>query len=278
MGRPNCQQAELPAGSPSLVNDGPRANQPMNVDVVLLPRELEERQLVGRAVALFDVLRATTTMAAALAAGVSAIRVFGDVAGVRAAAATADAAGHLLCGEECCLRPEGFQLGNSPGALVRETHGGRTLLMSTTNGTRAILAAKGAALRVTAAVVNATAAAQVLADSRLDVTLLCAGTGGQVAMEDVLGCGAVIASLRVVAGPATVFLARDTARLAHRLFLDNRHRLAELMADAEGGRNVTAAGLAEDIAFAARLDALDVVGVIEDDAAGVPTVRAWTGR
>jgi 2-phosphosulfolactate phosphatase len=257
----------------------------MIVDVVFLPGDLRAEHLSGRAVAVFDVLRATTTMAAALAAGVAAIGVYGDVPAVRAAARAvaevpsvglmAAPVGPLLCGEERCLRPDGFDLGNSPGAFGGVAHAGRTVLMSTTNGTKAILASRGAAVRVAAAVVNASAVARVLLDARLDVTLLCAGTGGQIAMEDVLGCGAVIESLRSAGGD--VSLARDTARLAHRLFADNRHRLAEVMADAEGGRNVTAAGLAEDIAFAARLDALDVVGVVRDDDHGVPTVRAWVG-
>jgi 2-phosphosulfolactate phosphatase len=245
----------------------------MTVDVVLLPAELQERHLVGRAVAVFDVLRATTTMTQALSAGVAAIRVYPDVAGVRSAASARGRTAYLLCGEERCLRPEGFDLGNSPDALRPELHAGRTLLMSTTNGTKAILAARGSAARFVAAIVNASAAARALAATGLDVTLLCAGTGGQIALEDVLGCGAVSASLRSVG--ADVRLARDTARLADRLFTDNRGRLAEVMADAEGGRNVIAAGLPQDIAFAARLDALDVVGVVEDDAGGVPTVRTW---
>lgn len=243
----------------------------MTVDVVLLPAELRPHQLASRAVAVFDVLRATTTMAAALAAGVGQIRVFGDVAAARAAAEHHPAASRLLCGEANCLPPDGFDLGNSPGAFRPAAHAGRTAFVSTTNGTKAILAAGGAAARFVAAVVNASAVARALAAAGRDVTLLCAGTDGQVAMEDVLGCGAVIDALRRHGVP--VLPARDTARLAHRLFQDNRYRLREVMADADGGRNVTAAGLAEDIDFAARLDALDVVGEVEDG--DPPIVRPW---
>ena len=62
--------------------------RPVRVDVVLLPKHLEPRHLDGRTVVVFDVLRATTTMAAALAVGVEEIRVFGSLdEAARAAAA-----------------------------------------------------------------------------------------------------------------------------------------------------------------------------------------------
>ena len=245
----------------------------MNLDVVLLPSELQPGQLAGRAVAIFDVLRATTTMAAALSAGVKEIRIFPDVAAARAAAAAYPGPHPILCGEAKCLPPPGFDLGNSPGAFHHAAHAGRVAFMSTTNGTRAILAAKEAAVRFTASLVNAAAAAAALASSNFDVTLLCAGTGGRVAMEDVLGCGAVIEHLHVHAVASVIKPpepGNDAARMAHRLFLDNRHRLKEIMADAEGGRNVIGAGLAEDVHFAAQLDALNIVGVVKEARDGPP--------
>ncbi|HEX8914896.1 MAG TPA: 2-phosphosulfolactate phosphatase [Humisphaera sp.] len=243
----------------------------MLVDVVLLPADLRPHHLTGRAVAVFDVLRATTTMTAALAAGVREIRVFPDVASARAAAAAhADVATRLLCGETNCLAPEGFDLGNSPRDLDPARHAGRTVYMSTTNGTRAILAAGPAPVRFAAAVVNASAVAAALAATGRDVTLLCAGTGGEVAMEDVLGCGAVIAGLQDL---GRTDLAGDTARIAARLFAASRDRLRQTMADSTGGRNVIGAKLDGDIDFAARPDAVPVVGVIEG---AEPVVRAWT--
>src|SRR5437764_990278 len=83
------------------------------VEVILLPADLRREHLDGRAVVVFDVLRATTTMTAALEAGVREIRVFGDLASAREAAAGFTEP-RILCGEEQCLPPEGFDLGNSP--------------------------------------------------------------------------------------------------------------------------------------------------------------------
>src|SRR5215208_4677277 len=106
----------------------------MNVEVVLLPRDLKPGQLKGRACAVFDVLRATTTMAAALAAGVTEIRLFADLDSARKAAGEFDRGTKLLCGESRCLMPEGFDLGNSPGQFT-PGHRGATMFMCTTNGT-----------------------------------------------------------------------------------------------------------------------------------------------
>src|SRR4051812_19939672 len=108
----------------------------MNVDVVLLPVMLPKDRLGSATVVVFDVLRATTTMAAALSAGVSEIHVFGSTAAARDASRTSR--GVLLCGEERCLPPKGFHLGNSPGSFAPASHRDQTVFMSTTNGTRAI--------------------------------------------------------------------------------------------------------------------------------------------
>ena len=233
----------------------------MNVDVVLLPRDLKPGQLRGRACVVFDVLRATTTMAAALQAGVREIRLFENLESARRAAASASTiASRLLCGEAQCVAPPGFDLGNSPGQFLA-AHRGATIFMCTTNGTRALLAAREADVLLTGAIVNATAVAEKLIATGRDVTLLCAGTNGEVAPEDYIGAGAVIAALpRPRLNDAGIFAANA--------FDASRNRLPEMLRETAGGRNVLAAGLEADVDFAARLDAVPVVGV----AAGDPLV------
>ena len=117
----------------------------MTIDVVLLPRELRPEHLAGRTVVVFDVLRATTTMTAALAVGVKEIRIFGDLDAALEAGRAFEGP-HLICGERNAVKPPGFDLGNSPGVFEPEIHRNITLFMTTTNGTVAILAAKEAAV------------------------------------------------------------------------------------------------------------------------------------
>lgn len=239
----------------------------MKLDVVLLPDHLERSGLPQRSVVVFDVLRATTTMTAALAAGVREIEVYPNTeAARRAAHGIGLYPAPLLCGEEKCLPPEGFDLGNSPAGFTRG-HAGRTIFMSTTNGTRAILAAAEAKLLLVGGLVNASAVAAALAEVGNDVILLCAGTNGRPAMEDLLGAAAVLSALKRLT-PVTE--ESDLPRIALRLFDGARNDLRQALAESSGGRNVIAAGLEADIDFAASVDRFpDVVARVE----GQRTVR-----
>src|SRR5437867_9749006 len=140
----------------------------MRVDVVVLPSQLKPTHLNDRVVVVFDVLRATTTMVAALEAGVREILVYPDIASVMQAKTRMP--GALSCGEQQCLKPRGFDLGNSPQDFSQQ-HIDKTVLMSTTNGTKAILAARGAARIFVGAIVNGQAAARKVQEAGKDVTL-----------------------------------------------------------------------------------------------------------
>jgi 2-phosphosulfolactate phosphatase len=233
----------------------------MKADVVMLPDWLRPGHCTDRSVVVFDVLRATTTMSAALSAGVSEIQIFPDIQSVAAAKCSAGLGLALTCGEVKCLRPEGFDLGNSPGVFNTNDHTGRVLLMSTTNGTRAIIAARSARKLYVGALVNATAVARELAKDGHDVTLLCAGTQGQLSIEDVLGAGAVLDALGRL---SEVECESDAARVAVELFRGHRGNLRAVLADGQGGRNIRNAKLEEDIDFAAKLDSRDAVGRVLD--------------
>jgi 2-phosphosulfolactate phosphatase len=242
----------------------------VQVDAVYLPKDLTPAQTNGRTLVVFDVLRATTSMTAALAAGVREIRIFDDID------TAADAARHfdgprLLCGETNCLPPPGFDLGNSPAAFQREPHADRTAFLSTTNGTKAVIAARGAAVVLIGAVVNAAAVAKKIAEIGRDVTLLCAGTRGRPAMEDVIGAGAVIDALIAMRAGAP---STDAARMAVRLFRSVKTSLRAAMAEAEGGRYLFAVGLESDIDFCAALDSIPLVGVARDHPLGVTILLA----
>ena len=240
----------------------------MNVQVALLPRDVPA-DLSRYAVVVFDVLRATTTMTAALAAGVLEIRVFGCLEDA-ASAARQFSGPKVLCGERQCLPPPGFDLGNSPGHFTPNQHRGAVAFMCTTNGTRALAAARNASSVLVGALVNRTAVARRLEQLGRDVLLVCAGTDGAVSLEDAIGAGSVIDALNL----SPTEMIGDAARLAAASFQDARHDLAAALRDAQGGRNVIAAGLPDDIEFAARLDVFDIVGV----AGGEPlTVRSANG-
>ena len=241
----------------------------MNVDLIPLPAQARCGQLADHGCAVFDVLRATTTITAALAAGVGEIHLFDSLDAAREAAAHYPSP-RLLCGERDCLAPPGFELGNSPGQFCSD-HRGATLFMCTTNGTRALLAAREASLILPAALVNAAAVADALARHGRDVVLLCAGTNGQVADEDLFGAGAVIEEL---SRRANVLELTEPARSAWTLFREGD--AIEVLRKSRGGRNVLAAGLDADIRFSARLNVFDVVGVASGASGDPLIIRPYT--
>jgi len=229
-----------------------------SVRVVLLPSLLTPLDLNERAVVVFDVLRATTSMAAALSCGAAAIRVFGSIDAAQSAHAAYESHPKLLAGEVHTLRPDGFDVGNSPVEFTFDRCGGRTIFMSTTNGTKALVAAKNAAALYTGAVVSAAAVARVLSNQPFDITLLCAGTDGQPAFDDLVGCGAVMSFLED-AEPAN-----DGALMAQAAWNAAKDDLAGAFAKGASGHHLIRANLASDFEFAAGLNRVPVVGRVRE--------------
>lgn len=148
---------------------------------------------------VIDVLRATSTATQALAAGYRRVLCVGSVEG----ASQLRSPGRVLAGERQCVKPPGFDQANSP----RETldRRGEELLLATTNGAPAIVAAAASAPTVVlACLLNLDAVVMELLrredPQAADLQIVCSGTDGAVALEDVYVAGRVIARLR---GPRT---------------------------------------------------------------------------
>jgi 2-phosphosulfolactate phosphatase len=187
---------------------------------------------------VIDVLRATSTITLALASGYERVLVAGGIDQARELRAE----GRVLAGEIECERPPGFDLGNSPEETL--TPRGPELILATTNGAPAIVAAAAACDQVlVASLLNLDAVVATLAEDRVDVLLVCAGTNGAVTLEDVYLAGRISAALE---GDRT-----DAARVAEALAASFQKPLDALDASA-GSVGLYAAGLASDIAFCAQ--------------------------
>ncbi|HEX3356057.1 MAG TPA: 2-phosphosulfolactate phosphatase [Tepidisphaeraceae bacterium] len=219
----------------------------MEISIVKLPKDLRPEHLNDRVVVVFDVLRATTTMATAIASRAKEVRVFGSLDAAKNAASEFSGE-KILAGEKECLPPAGFDLGNSPCDCAAERVSGKTIFLSTTNGTKAIVAAKGAARIFAAGLVNARATGLAVRKLGMDVTLLCSGTEGEFSPEDNLGAEMVRHAIEDSKEP---LLSHDeTMKFLHKT---------------QGGQNIVRAGLKRDIEFAARMDQFDVVVEVTGD-------------
>jgi 2-phosphosulfolactate phosphatase len=220
-------------------------------------RRIAPAELDGHEVVIVDVLRATTTLAHAIAAGA---RVW-PVASVTAARRLArELDGALLCGERRGLPIAGFDASNSPVELSRLALDGRAVVLTTSNGTLAVARAARAHRIYAAALVNAPAVARVLAASRArELSLVCAGRSSGFSIDDLVGAGAVIASLRKLR-PSLAFT--DGAVAAETLFTLHRARLAAFLRNCESGRYLRSIGAGRDLAACAQLGALDCVPLL----------------
>ncbi|PKL93800.1 MAG: 2-phosphosulfolactate phosphatase, partial [Gemmatimonadetes bacterium HGW-Gemmatimonadetes-1] len=135
----------------------------MKLSVAFASNGLASADVAGRAVAVVDVLRATTTICAALDHGARAIIVAAEIDDAARLAQSLDRKDVLLMGERGGKAIPGFALGNSPREMTAEVVAGKTLVMTTTNGTRALLATTGAHEVIVAAGVNLTVASERLA-------------------------------------------------------------------------------------------------------------------
>ncbi len=221
---------------------------------------------------VIDVLRASTTIATAIAGGAAGLVPVRDLAAARDRAA-ALGAGVLTGGERGGRRIDGFDLGNSPLEYAPDRVAGRTIVFTTTNGTAAIDACAAAREILVGAIVNRTAVATACrALSRLHggapVHLVCAGTDGEVALEDLLGAGAILDAAATggqaadeLDPPAREALERfrRVATVAGRIAPEAAGELGRAFRTAPGGSNLVALGMDDDLVAASRIDALAAV-------------------
>ena len=215
---------------------------------------------------VIDVLRATSVMVTALDRGAAQIMTCRTVGEARELATRLDPR-PLLCGERGCKPIDGFDLGNSPAEYTSQRVRDRTLVLTTTNGTRAIDTVREVPRVLVASFLNLSAVIDAL-DPSQQVHLVCAGTEGQVTLEDVLLAGAIAWKCQSERGAE---LADDASTLALQLwrswFADDLAKrrmpdattLARRFRETRGGKNLLNVGYEADLSLCASLDSIGVV-------------------
>lgn len=231
----------------------------MRIDVVFTPAELPRGLVSGRTVAVVDVLRATTSIVHALVNG--ARRVV-PVATLEEAVRKAEELGRddvLLCGERDCQLIRGFDLGNSPEEFTPARVAGRTLVMTTTNGTPALLAAADSAECLVGALVNAGAVAERIAAAGRDALVVCSGREGRFAYEDAYCAGVILRELRRLR-PALA--TNDAGRAAYRLV--GNAPVIDVLRVTAAAQRLLELGMDRDVHFCAQLHLHDAVPVFDE--------------
>ena len=224
----------------------------MQISVALTPRLLREPH--NHAVAVVDVLRATTSIIAMHENGLLRAIISDNIQQARKLARSNFS---LLCGEVRSLPPAGFDYGNSPAEFAGLSFKGKSAVVLTTNGTKALSAAAESPFAIAAALTNRRAAARCLvaeaARRNLDVAVVCAGAerGTAFSLEDSVAAGAIVEAA-VEEDPALHMT--DSSWAALHLWRWYRGDAMRAFRHSAHGRALAALGFDRDLKFAARID------------------------
>lgn len=238
----------------------------MNIEVILTPAELPalaRRDLSRTVCVVFDVLRATSTLVTALQNGAAAIIPVSEIS--EALEIKKQRPEVLIGGERNGVKIHAggvdFDFGNSPREYANVR--GKTIVTTTTNGTRALRVCAGARMVLAAAFLNLGATAKFLHEKNFaDILLVCAGTQENAALEDVLAAGALCEALL---GGKPAF--SDSAQMALAAFRQAKGDLAGAVRESENARHLLGIPeLREDVAFCLRPDVYPLVAGMKDGA------------
>ncbi|MCI0684880.1 MAG: 2-phosphosulfolactate phosphatase [Gemmataceae bacterium] len=232
-----------------------------DIQVHLSPELVPAGVLAGCLAVAIDVLRATTTIVHALAAGCAEVRPCADLDEARRLADSMRAGRVLLGGERGGKPLPDFDLGNSPGEYTAKNCKGTTLVLTTTNGARAIARADEAERVLIAAFVNFSAVCEQLRQDRRPLHIICAGQHGTPALEDTLLAGAFV---DFICEEMETSL-NDSARLAWDCFENHGRLLAGALEISRSGVHLCELGYAADLAAAAEVDKFNLVPELRRD-------------
>ena len=236
----------------------------MRIDTYFTLPEVDGSSLSEATVVVVDVVRATTTIVEALANGARAIFPTVSTEDAVRLASSLGREDSILCGERKGEKVEGFDLGNSPGEFMREVVQDKKLVMSTTNGTRALNVAQEGVRVLPCALTNLGAVAVELATVEHAV-IICAGREDSFALDDALCAGHLIQRILENRddGDDEQPELNDASRAALAL-AQARKPTKRFLSLASGGQAVIDIGLEEDLAICADVDRHDIVAEMSD--------------
>ncbi len=234
----------------------------MKVETFALP-VLAEGHLEGKTAVVIDALRATSSIVRAMENGCREIIPVVEITQALQIAEKLGRENTLLCGERGGLPIDGFDLSNSPADYSRETVEGKTAVMTTTNGTRAINAAKGARRVLISAFTNALQTARAIQDLGSDLAIICAGSDGKFSAEDSLAAGCIIHYLQSWQKKAALELC-DLSLLAAMLYERHKDDLHAPLSKIRHYRHLQSLGLKADLEYCLEANSAFCVPIFSD--------------
>ena len=234
----------------------------MNLCLYVAPDALTEARAKGTHVVVIDVLRASSTIVQAYESGVERIIPVDGVEEATRLLSTLDRDKALLCGEQEGMKVDGFDLGNSPLEYTGTAVGSKTLVISTTNGTTAMVKAAASDEIAVGCFLNLKAVIAHLVSAEPErVSILCAGTNGLLSLEDFVCAGLMVDGL-LEAYPNELTL--NDAAVAARLLAASMTDIPKVISQSSHGQYLRDLGFENDLDFCSRLDLYSSVPTVVD--------------
>ena len=228
----------------------------MKIHVLLSPHNVDELYFTGKTTVVIDVLRATTTMVTALNNGAREVVPVNTIEFAMKVSGNAFGGQSLIGGERNTKKIEGFALGNSPLEYTQEAIEGKSVILYTTNGTKATVKAKFSENLFLLGFNNLSAVAKHVAGLGGDLEILCAGSNGMFCIEDTICAGKLIEELNKISGETEL---TDSAKACVSLAGSFGEDLGQMLRECEHGKLLIENGFEEDLDYIAQLNTIDAV-------------------
>ncbi|NOX18039.1 MAG: 2-phosphosulfolactate phosphatase [Chlorobi bacterium] len=228
----------------------------MKIHTLLSPLNADELYFTGKTVVVIDVLRATSVILTALKNGAKEVIPVGTIEFAMKVSGNAFGGHTILGGERNTKKIEGFTFGNSPLEYTQENIEGKSIILFTTNGSKAIVKTKFAERTLIGSFFNLEALAEFLVSLNNDVEILCSGANGMFCLEDTVCAGKLIRKIQKLNGEIELTDASKASIELNGVFGKN---IGEMLRNAEHGKKLIENGFEEDLDFISQIDIWDII-------------------
>lgn len=225
----------------------------MKIDLIISADDIKESKIIGKVVVVIDMLRATTVITTAIKNGCKEVI---PVVTIDEALelSKSNREKYILGGERRALKIEGFDCSNSPLDYTEEVISGKSFIITTSNGTRAINGCKNASKLLIGSLINAKAVAKKIVELGEDVVIVNAGTLGQFSMDDFICSGYIIDCIKELMNIELT----DIAYTAHHVYKEHED-IISFIRNARHYKVIMELGLEKDLEYCCTKDITEVV-------------------
>ena len=216
---------------------------------------VSDKTLKGKLVVVIDTLRATSVITTALVNGSKEVIPVADIEEAVNLSYNFDKDEILLGGERNAVKIDGFDLSNSPLEYSKDVVEGKTIILTTTNGTRALKKASSSDDVVVGCLLNVSSIAEYIQKEDKDVVIICAGTEGKFSIDDIITAGAILHKLKEL----KPYESDDLSKASYFLYESFKDNVLDIMKYGYHLNRIEKLGYHDDVEFCTRIDMFSIV-------------------